>query len=122
MVNRVKRNYFVWAVLSPVLVGLGHWFVSTAVVTVGCQPLFVDTDFFGVSVMFFLLAVLTFTALVLIVFAGLHALRALRARVQRRQRDRVERLVGTALIGLLCVAVLAISAWLGLGFLFSPCS
>lgn len=121
MVNRVKRNYFIWAVLSPPVVGLTYWLLAFSVVTVGCLPSFADTDFFGVPVILFLLAALSLAALVLVLFAGLHAFRALRARVQRRQRDRVERQVGTILIILLTIAVFVVTAWLSLGFLFTPC-
>lgn len=121
MVNRIKRNYFIWAVLSPPAVGLTYWIIAFSVVTVGCAPPFADTDFFGVPVILFLLSALSFAALVLVLFAGLHALRALRARAQRRQRDRMERRIGAVLIVLLALTVFAVTAWFGLGFVLTPC-
>ena len=56
MVNRVKRNYFIWALLSSPLVGFGYWLIAFAVTTVGCTPMFADADFFGVPAMFFFMA------------------------------------------------------------------
>jgi hypothetical protein len=38
MVNRVKRNYFIWALLSSPIVGGAYWLIAFSVVTVGCAP------------------------------------------------------------------------------------
>jgi hypothetical protein len=111
MPPRVKRNYLFWAVSSAPAVAITYAVIAYAVVTVGCFPSFSAAVFFDVPVTFFLVSVATFAALIMIVFATLHALRALRARAQRRQRDRLQRRVGSILIVSFGIAIFTATAW-----------
>jgi hypothetical protein len=121
MAPRAKRNYLLWAILSAPFVGLLYAAIAYAVVRIGCRPSLSDVDFFSVPVTFFLLFALTLAALLLIVFAGLHALRALWSRAQRRERDRFQRRLGSLLILLLAFAVFAATVWAGDAFLHASC-
>lgn len=86
------------------------------------MPPFSDVDFFGVPVTVFLLLALTVAALILIVFAGMNALRVLRV-LRRRHRggeSLARRGLGAAAV-LLALIAFAITAWLGLLFFHTPC-
>jgi len=85
---------------------------------------FIDSEFFGVPVVQFLLAALTLAALTLAVFAGLGAMRQLRAaRRLRRSVDAATRVRRWGLAGIaLSLLALAAVAFLGAHFLTVSCN
>lgn len=111
------------AAVNAPAVALGYAVIALLIVRVGCTPPFLDTDVYGVPVTFFLLLALTVTALILILFAALHAWRTLRV-LQRRRRGgdfSTRQKVGVAGV-LLAIAAFAAVAWLGLVLLGMPCA
>ncbi len=117
--SALSRGTQLRAAANAPAVAVGYAAIALLVVRTGCTPPFLDTEVFGVPVTFFLLLALTVTALILILFAGLHAWRTLRV-LQRRQRGE-RRAAGVAGIGLAVAAFLAV-AWLGALLLRMPCA
>lgn len=108
--------------LSAPAVAAAYAAIAYSVVTTGCIPPFSDVDFFGVPVTDFLLLALTVAALILIIFAGMNALRVLRV-LRRRHRggeSLTRRGLGVAAV-LLAVTAFAITAWLGVLFFHTSC-
>ncbi len=122
MLVMTKGNPFVQLALNAPAIAVVYAAVAYVLVTIGCIPMFSDVDFFGVRVTLFLLAALTVAALVLIVFAGLHSLRVLRA-IRRRHRggDRPTDFRLRVAAVLIAFAAFAGTAWMGWIFLSTPC-
>lgn len=116
-----KGNQLRIAVNAPA-VAFVYAAIAALIVRTGCTPPFLDTEVFGVPVTLFLLLALTVTALILILFAALHAWRTLRV-LQRRRRggDLPVRLRLGVLGVVLAAAAFALVAWLGAVFLRMPC-
>jgi len=122
MVILTRGNQLRAALNAPV-VAVAYAVIALLVTMTGCLPPFIYADFFGVPVTFFLLLALTGAALILIVFAGLHAWRTYRVLYRRRRRaaDWSVRRGLNAMAVVLALLALAATAWLGTYFLRTPC-
>lgn len=109
--------------MSAPAVAVAYAAIALLVTRIGCTPPFADVDFFGAPVTVFLLLALTLAALMLIVFAGVHAWRTFR--VPRRRRSGADfnarRGLSAGAVAL-ALAAFAASIWLGIYLLRAPCA